>query len=227
MKRIAHRAFKDELYGEFARIGAALASPKRLEILDLLAQRERSVEDLAAELGLSVANASQHLRILAAARLTATRRVGTFVHYRLASPSVFKLFGSLRDLATERLPEVSAAVERHLGSRRNKPAPSPREALRRTRKNEVVLLDVRPPEEFAAGHLPGARSMPLASMSRQDALASLPRRRELVVYCRGPYCVWADEAVDLLTRRGFMARRLLVGPPDWAALGEELESEAS
>lgn len=226
MKKIAHRAFKDELYGEFARLGAALASPKRLEILDLLAQRERSVEDLAAELGLSVANASQHLRILAAARLTATRRRGTFVHYRLASPSVFRLFGTLRDVAAERLPELHAVVERHLGSRRE-PSPSARHVLRRAKKNEVVLLDVRPPEEFAAGHLPSARSMPLASMSRQGAFASLPRRGEIVVYCRGPYCVWADEAVDLLTRRGFTARRLLVGPPDWAALGEELESEAS
>jgi len=218
-----HRAFKDELYGEIARVGGALAGPKRLEMLDLLAQRERSVEDLAGELGLSVANASQHLRVLAAARLVSTRRTGTFVYYRIAGPAVLRLVRTLGDVAEERLPEVGAALARHVGAREIDDT-APRAVARRVKANRALLLDVRPPEEYRAGHIRGARSVPIDSLVRKHGTDDLPREREIVVYCRGPYCVWADEAVALLKRRGFTAKRLRLGAPDWAALGETLET---
>lgn len=223
-----HRRFKDDLYSEFARIGTALASPKRLEMIDLLAQRERSVEDLASEMGLSVANASRHLRILAGARLVATRRVGTFVHYRLAGPRVFSLFRSLRNTASAQLPEVSVIVRRDIGARRNVlPLRSPADIDAHAREKRAIMLDVRPKTEYDAGHLPGALTIPLEAIVRKSALRSLPRHREIIVYCRGPYCVWADEAVEALRRRGFAAHRLLIGAADWAALGGELETSSA
>ena len=225
MRTIDHRSFKDELYAEFARIGAAVSSPKRLEIVDLLAQRERTVEDLAREIGLSVANASRHLRILAGARLLTSRRAGTFVCYRLSSPSVFRLFRSLRDLAAQRLPEVDAIVHRYTGARDGVvDATAPNAVSARVRAGRAFLVDVRPQAEYRAGHFPGARPLPLDAMRRRGALRALPSDREIIVCCRGPYCVWADEAVALLRRRGYKARRLLLGPADWAALGGELEA---
>jgi rhodanese-related sulfurtransferase/DNA-binding transcriptional ArsR family regulator len=228
MNSQSHRRFKDDLYSEFARVGATLASPKRLEIIDLLSQRERSVENLASEMGLSVANASRHLRILAGARLVATRRVGTFVHYRLAGPDVFGLVRSLREAGERRLPEVNAIVRSELGIRDNVvPLRSPEAITAHLRSKRAVLLDVRPRVEYDTGHLPGAISIPVGGIARKSILQSLPRKREIVVYCRGPYCVWADEAVDVLRRRGFTARRLLIGPPDWEALGGELETAST
>jgi rhodanese-related sulfurtransferase/DNA-binding transcriptional ArsR family regulator len=223
MKTIDHRRFKDELYLQFARIGAAVASPKRLEILDLLAQRERSVEDLSREVGLSVANASQHLRVLASARLVAVRRLGTFAYYRLASGGALRLVRVIGDVAEERLPEVKATLQRHLGEREIEEL-SPTAVARRVKSGRALLLDVRPQEEYRAGHIPGARAVPIDALVRRKATDGLPRDREIIVYCRGPYCVWADEAVDVLQRRGFTARRLLLGAPDWAALGEALET---
>jgi rhodanese-related sulfurtransferase/DNA-binding transcriptional ArsR family regulator len=221
MPKIDHRRFKDELYAEFARVAEAVASPKRLEILDLLAQRERNVEDLAREMKLSVANASRHLRILARARIVEMRRAGTFVHYRLASPAVYALLRSVERLAADRLPEVGAVLRRHLAERAMTDL-SPSELRRRLRERRAVLVDVRPESEFAAGHIAGARSMPIERLAK--GTQGLPRDREIVVYCRGTYCVWADEAVELLRRRGFVAHRLSIGPPDWAALGEKLEA---
>jgi rhodanese-related sulfurtransferase/DNA-binding transcriptional ArsR family regulator len=226
MRTIDHRRFKDELYAELGRIGSAVASPRRLEILDLLAQRERTVEDLANEIGLSVANASRHLRVLAAARLVAVRRSGTFAHYRVANRSVLKLLRALGEAAEASLPEVQATLRKHLGPRSLETL-DPAAIVRRVEDDEVVLLDVRPEEEYRAGHIPGARMLPLEMLRQKRVVSTLPRDRELIVYCRGPYCVWADEAVELLRRHGFKARRLLLGAPDWTALGEELETAAS
>ena len=222
MSKVDHRRFKDELYADLERVGRAVGSAKRLELLDLLAQRERSVEDLASELGLSIANTSQHLRALAAARLVEVRRAGTFAHYRLASPSVLRLVRVLGAVAQERLPEVTATLARHLGQRAVDDL-RPDAVARRVRSGRAILLDVRPAPEYRAGHIAGARTLPIAELAHKERTDTLPRDREIIVYCRGPYCVWADEAVAVLHRRGFTAKRLLLGAPDWAVLGEELE----
>ena len=222
MLHLNHRQFKDELYGELARVGSALASPKRLEALDLLAQRERTVEDLAGDLGLSVANASRHLRVLAQARLVEVRRSGTFGHYRLGSPTVLRVLRLIGEVAEERLPEVGATLDRHLGARSVEKT-EPRAIARRLKNGRSLLVDVRPEAEYKAGHIPGARSIPIESLKRKRGAPELPRGKEIVVYCRGPYCVWADEAVEILRHRGFIARRLLLGAPDWALLGGALE----
>lgn len=223
MTKIYHRRFKDDLYAQFGRVSGALASPKRLEMLDLLAQRERSVEDLAREMELSIANASRHLQILLRARLVDVRRAGTFAHYRLASTAVYVLLRGIENVAAERLPEVGAVLERHLAERPIANL-SPAQLLRRMREQRAVLIDVRPEAEFAAGHIAGARSIPIDRLAKRQGVERLPRDREIIVYCRGTYCVWADEAVELLKRRGFAAYRLLLGPADWTALGEKLET---
>jgi rhodanese-related sulfurtransferase/DNA-binding MarR family transcriptional regulator len=221
MPKLDHRRFKDELYSELARVGAALSSPKRLEMLELLAQRERSVEDLGRELGLSVANASKHLKVLAAARLVELRRSGTFVHYRLASVGALQVLRLMGDLAEERLPEVRETLRRYLGARQVQDL-EPAAIARRIRRG-AVLLDVRPEEEYRSGHVSGAKNIPIDLLARKSAHA-LPRDQEIIVYCRGPYCVWADEAVDILRKRGFTAHRLLLGAPDLLAFDESLES---
>ncbi len=223
MAKIDHRRFKDELYRDLARVGAAVASPKRLELLDLLAQRERSVENVAGELGLSIANASQHLRILASAGLVEARRAGTFAYYRVASGGAVRLLRLIGELGLERLPGVKATLERHLGERAVEER-DPDRIVPRVKRGNVVLLDVRPEAEYRAGHIPGARNVPIDALLKKKLTEALPRDREIIVYCRGPYCVWADEAVEVLQRRGFTARRLLFGAPDWAALGRELET---
>ena len=213
----AHRAFKDQLYDQFARIGKALASAHRLEILDLLAQGERSVEDVARETGMSVANASQHLQTLRAAQLVTARRDGIHAFYRLADGQVFRLWQAVRDVGAVRLAEIDRLAIAFLGDRSTLEPVEAAELLERLRQGDVVLLDVRPEEEYRAGHLPGARSVPLATL---DAQASqLPRDREIVAYCRGPYCLFSDEAVALLRARGYAARRLAIGFPDWRAAG--------
>jgi rhodanese-related sulfurtransferase/biotin operon repressor len=217
MDTSAHRAFKDQLYDQFARIGKALASPHRLELLDLLAQGERSVEDVARETGMSVANASQHLQTLRAAQLVTARRDGIHAFYRLADGQVFRLWQAVRDVGAVRLAEIDRLAIAFLGDRSTLEPVEAAELLERLRQGDVVLLDVRPEEEYRAGHLPGARSVPLATL---DAQASqLPRDREIVAYCRGPYCLFSDEAVALLRARGYAARRLAIGFPDWRAAG--------
>jgi rhodanese-related sulfurtransferase len=213
----AKRAFKDELYGQFARIGRALANGHRLEILDLLAQGERGVEELASEAALSVANASQHLQILRAAGLVEARRAGTSVRYRLADAAVVDLWRAMRALGESRLAEIDRLVDAYLNERQALEAVGPDELRHRLDDGDVTLLDVRPPLEYRAGHIPTARSIPIDELAAR--LAELPREQEIVAYCRGPYCVFADEAVALLTERGYRARRLAVGLPDWRALG--------
>lgn len=215
------RRFKDEVFEQFARIGKAVASPKRIELLDVLAQGPRTVEVLAAEAGLSVANASQHLQVLRGARLIEAEKAGLHVTYRLAE-GVEGFYLGLRGLAESRLPEVEATRRAFLAERGALEAVDAEALLARALAGEVTVLDVRPAEEFRAGHLPHARSVPLPEL--EAALAELPPGREVVAYCRGPYCVYAVEAVRRLRERGFVAHRLSAGPPQWRAAGVPLET---
>ncbi|MBI2897942.1 MAG: metalloregulator ArsR/SmtB family transcription factor [Deltaproteobacteria bacterium] len=218
------RQFKDAAYAQLARIGKSLASGPRLEILDLLCQGPRTVEVLAGQVGQSVANTSHHLQVLRSARLVEAERGGVHVTYRLADERVEAFFRALRDLAESRLLEI-AEVTRGFVEARGSMEPVDREVLvDRVRSGAVTVLDVRPPEEYRAGHLPGALSVPLADLERR--LAEIPRDREVVAYCRGPYCVMAVEAVELLRARGFRAIRMEEGVPDWRARGLPVEVAA-
>jgi rhodanese-related sulfurtransferase len=221
MDAMAHREFKDRLFGQFARIGKALSSPRRLEIVDLLAQGERTVEEIAKETSMSVASASQHLQTLKAARMVETRREGIYMHYRLADEDVFQTWQAVRALAESRLSEVDGVVEAYLVDRDALEAVDSSDLLERLRDGSVVVLDVRPEEEYRAGHIPGALSVPVDAL--EAALKTLPRDREVVAYCRGPYCVFSDEAVAFLRVRGYRARRLRQGLPDWRAAGMSVE----
>jgi rhodanese-related sulfurtransferase len=209
------RERKRALFDEFGRIGKALASGRRIELLDLLANGERTVEAVAGELGLSVANTSQHLRILRQARLVTARREGTSIHYRLAGPEVFELW---RTLTGARSAEVERLAAAYLGARDELEPVTRKELARRLEDGDrLVVLDVRPAAEHAAGHLPGAVSIPVGELRRR--LHELPGDREIVAYCRGPYCAFAHEAVALLRQEGFSARRLEDGLPEWQAAG--------
>ena len=214
---MGHRPFKDRLYAEFASIGKALASPHRLELLDLLAQGDRSVDELAQEIGQSLANTSAHLQVLRQARLLEADKRGLKVVYRLAAPEVFQLWRSLRDLGTARLAEIDRLVQTYLADRAKLAAITVAELRRLLEEGQVTLLDVRPVLEYRHGHIPSARSIPVAELERR--LAELPRDREVVAYCRGPYCVFSDEAAELLQRHGFTVRRLEEGFPEWRAAG--------
>jgi len=206
---------KAELYEQFARVGKALASPKRLELLDLLAQGQRSVEDLAeaAEVGLS--SCSAHLQVLHHARVVTTRKDGTRVFYSLASDDVARLYADVRQVAASLLAEVEPARRAYLGD--DVEEVSREELLRRARAGEVTVLDVRPVAEYAAGHIPGAVSIPVSQLG--ERLAELPEGTEIVAYCRGPYCVFAHDAVRLLRAQGRAARRLAGGMPEWRLAG--------
>ncbi len=208
-----HRAFKDLLYEQFARVSKAVANPHRLELLDLLAQRERTVEELAREAGLSVANASQHLQALRRAQLIDVRRDGPYAHYRLADDRVFRLWQVIREIGEERLAEVDRIVQSFLGDRDSLESVDVSTLQQLLHDDEVIVLDVRPVEEYRAGHIPGARSIPVSELERR--LDELPTGREVIAYCRGPYCVFSDEAVSLLRGRGFRAKRMSEGLPDW------------
>jgi rhodanese-related sulfurtransferase/DNA-binding transcriptional ArsR family regulator len=214
------RDFKNRLYGEFARIGKAMASPHRLEMLEVLAQGERTVESLATETGLSVANASRHLQQLRQAQLVLSRRQGLFVHYRLAGSDVARLMLSLRQAGERQLAEVDRVVHDFLGDRDGFEPVTQDELAQRMSSGEIVVLDVRPEQEFAAGHIAGARSMPVADIEAH--LSDLPNDQEYVAYCRGPYCVFADEAVALLHANGRKAQRLSDGYPEWWLAGRPI-----
>lgn len=219
------RPAKTELFDQFARVAGALASGRRAEIVDVLANGERTVEQLSRQVGLSVANTSQHLQILKEAGLVASTREGTRVRYRLASPTVYHFWVALRSLTAERSPGVERLVEAYLGSRDELEPIGRQELMARLRSGEpLVVVDVRPVEEYAAGHLLGARSIPLDEL--ETRLRELPRKREIVAYCRGPYCAFAPEAVRKLRRQGFRARQLVDGLPEWAAAGLAVESAA-
>jgi rhodanese-related sulfurtransferase/DNA-binding transcriptional ArsR family regulator len=218
-----HRGFKDRLYGQFARIGKALASPRRLELLELVAQGERTVDSLATEAGLSLANASQHLQTLREAGLIESRKQGLFVHYQLADESVFALSLALRTVAERRLTDLERVVREHLGDRSDPEPVGLQELLERMGSATVVVLDTRPASEYAAGHIAGALSMPLDELT--ERLRRLPKSKEYVAYCRGPYCVYADRAVEALLKSGRRARRLRAGFPEWKAARFPVESQ--
>lgn len=217
MQKEKKRKFKNLLYEQFARVGKALANGHRLELLDVLAQGERTVESLAEETGMSVASASQHLQVLRAARLVETRRAGVSIYYRLASEQVGTLWLALRGVGEAHLAEIDRLVETFLQDRGQLSPITIAELLEELRAGRVILLDVRPAEEYQAGHLPQAISLPLSAL--EERLVDLPRDREIVAYCRGPYCVFADEAVAILRAQGYQARRLEEGVPDWRRLG--------
>ena len=211
------RHFKTRLYEQFARMGKALANPHRLELLDVLSQGERPVEALAEATAISVANASQHLQILHTARLVETRRAGVSIYYRLASQAVSLLWLSLRACGEEHLAEVDQLVTTFLQDRAAL-CPMTLEELREAMREErIILLDVRPTLEYQAGHLPQASSLPITEL--EERLWELPQDREVVAYCRGPYCIFADEAVTVLHAHGYSARRLQEGVPEWRKLG--------
>lgn len=219
------RAAKVELFDQFARVAGALASGRRAEMVDVLANGERTVEELSRQVGLSIANTSQHLQILKEAGLVASTRDGTRVRYRLASPAVYRFWVALRSLTAERAPGIERLVEAYLGSS-DELEPIGREELmvRLRRREPLVLVDVRPVEEYNSGHLPSARSIPHDELEKR--WRELPRRREIVAYCRGPYCAFAPQAVRILRRHGFRARRLVDGLPEWQAAGLHVESAA-
>ena len=215
------RRFKTSIYEQLARVSKALASPHRVELLELLSQGPRTVEALARMADMTLANTSAHLQVLRGGGLVESTKEGLFVTYRLSDHSVADLLLSTRTVAEVRLAEVSKATRAFLAEN-SQLEPVDEVALRaRVRRGEVTLLDVRPPEEYAAGHIPGAMSVPLPELAKQ--LARLPKRREVVAYCRGPYCVLAIEAVKQLRARGFKAVRLEEGVLEWAALGLPVE----
>ncbi len=223
MEPSAHRDFKNKLYEQFARLVRAFANPHRLELVDLLAQGERTVEELAREAGMSIANTSQHLQALKEARLVDVRRDGTYMYYHLADEGVFKAWQALRVLGESRLAEIEQVVRTYLEERDSMQPVSLADLQALVQDKHVLLLDVRPEVEYRHGHIPGARSIPVAQL--EAYLAKLPKRREIVAYCRGPYCVFADEAVELLQAKGFRARRMELGFPDWQAAGLPVESD--
>jgi rhodanese-related sulfurtransferase/DNA-binding transcriptional ArsR family regulator len=218
------RTTKTALNEQFARVGKALASPRRIELLDLLAQGEHSVETLAAETDMGVTLASSHLQALRRARMVDTRRDGSRIYYRLAGDDVYELLASLRRVAHDRLAEVERIVQDYFGAPGELDPIGRDEFVRRARSGDVVVLDLRPRDEYEAAHIPGAIAIPLDDLERQVAL--LPIDVEIVAYCRGPYCVMAPRAIALLRRHGFRVRRLEDGVGEWRLAGLPLAAGA-
>jgi rhodanese-related sulfurtransferase len=212
---------KREIFANLARIGTALSSPTRIEFLELLAQSERSVEQLAGLTGVTVANTSQHLQKLRLAGLVVGRKEGLYVYYRLAGDEVVALLSALGKVGETYLADVERVVRLYLMQKDDLEAVPAKELLDRARKGLVTVLDVRPREEYAAGHLPGAVNIPIAELEKR--LNDLPKRREVVAYCRGPYCLMSYDAVALLRKKGFKARRLEAGMPEWRQAGLPVE----
>lgn len=215
------RQFKDAIYEQFSRIGKAVSSPKRLEMLDLLCQGEKTVETLSTETGLTLANTSQHLQTLKAARLVDAEKEGLYVKYRLADETVCEFFRSMRVLAENRLAEVDMIKRRFLEGREGMEPVNRDDLLTRVIEGGVTVLDVRPVDEYRTGHIPGALSVPLGHL--KELLSKLPKDQEIVAYCRGPYCVLAVQAVDMLREKGFNAIRLEESVQDWRAMGLPVE----
>jgi rhodanese-related sulfurtransferase len=214
--------FKSAVYEQIARIGKATASPGRLELLDVLTQGPRTVEALAAQIGQSVANTSHHLQVLRRARLVDAEKAGLHVTYRLAEPRVGTFFLQLRTLAQARLAEIEQVSRRYLDERGALEPVDGDELLRRVRVGAVTVIDVRPRDEYVAGHIPGAISLPLADLKKR--VPRLSKRRDIVAYCRGPYCVMALDAVDILRQKGFRAHRMEHGVLEWRARGWRVET---
>jgi len=214
---VGDRAAKDALYDGFAVVARGLASGRRAEIIDVLAQGERSVEDIAGEIGQSVANTSQHLQQLLRAGLVVTRRDGNRVYYSLTSERVSDLWAAVRDVAAAHVAELDRLADAYLGDRAALETVGRAELSKRLRAGDVVVIDVRPTPEYTAGHITGAVSVPIGELTRR--LRDLPKSKRVVAYCRGPYCVYADDAVRTLRKRGYRAARLEDGFPEWAAAG--------
>jgi len=212
---------KTQLYEHVARIGKALASPKRLELIELLAQGEKTVDLLAMQTGMDMRLASAHLRTLREARLVETRREGKFIHYRLSDRDVARLWMNVREVAEEHLVELRLALDQ-MATSPDVLSPESRDSLlAKASRGDIVVIDVRPDAEYAAGHLPHARSMPLSELRKH--LAELPPGKQIVAYCRGPFCLMSDEAVSLLCRRGFTAHKIADGVTEWQASGLPIE----
>ena len=219
---MANRASKQALFDEFARVAKALASGRRAEVVDLLANGERSVESIASEIEMSVANASQHLQVLRRAGLVSSRRQGTSIFYRLASPDVVKLWRTLQGVASDRVAEVERLARAYTGDLNGVELLTKEELAKRLRRNDdLLVLDVRPEEEYAAGHVPGAVSIPIAELRRR--LKELPKNKKIVAYCRGSFCAFAPEAARYLDKKGFRTSVLDSGLPDWKAAGLPIE----
>ena len=215
------RIFKDKVYAELAKITKALANPHRLEIVELLAQGDYSVEQIAIQTNLSVANASQHLQVLKTAQLVDISRNGNFIHYRLANASVFKAWKAFRDLGVERIASVERLVRDFRKSRFQLKSVTIDELISKFKSGKVTVLDVRPETEFNKGHIAKSICIPFDQLAKR--LKELPKRKEIIAYCRGPFCVYADDAVALLNRSGYKAKRLEEGYPDWAIMGLPVE----
>ena len=213
------------MYEQLARIGKAISAPKRLELLDLLCQGPRTVEALAEQAATTVANASQHLQVLRAARLVDAEKKGLFVEYRLAGDDIGRFYVAVRALGEARLAEIDQVAHAYFGQRGALETVDRDELLRRVRAGDVTVLDVRPAEEYRAGHIPGALSMPVGEL--KSRIKQLPKSREIVAYCRGPYCVMAVEAVEFLRKKGFKAHRLEQGVTDWRARGWRVERQGA
>lgn len=225
MYAMNNRSLKDLLYEQVARVGKALASPKRLEMLELLAQGEKAVEAVAAAVAVDIKLASAHLKALKEARLVQSRRDGRRILYRLSGDDVAQLGVTLRQVAEEHLLELRLALQQMMAEPERLAQVGRKELLAQARRGEVIVLDVRPQDEYDTAHLPHARSMPLAELAHR--LAELPRRVEIVAYCRGPFCLMSDEAVALLKQRGFRARKTSDGVSEWRAAGLPLARAAS
>jgi len=210
------------LHEQFARIGRAMASPRRIELLELLCQGERTVESLARATGMGITNTSQHLQVLKSARLVEARREGTRVYHRAADDHVCHFASELGAVARARLLEVERIARDHLDGRDALEPIRREDLLARLARRDVVVVDVRPAEEYRAGHIPGARSIPVSEL--KERLRELPKRREIVAYCRGPYCVMAIDAVELLRKQGFRAQRMEQGVLEWRARGWRVEA---
>ena len=219
---VGDRAAKNSLYDGFVEVAKALANGRRAEIVDLLAQGERPVDDISEEIGHSVANTSHHLRAMARAGLVTARREGTRVYYSLASERVGELWSAMRDVAAEHVAGIDRLAQAYLGGRDGIEEIDRKELAGRIKRGDVLVLDVRGADEYEAGHIAGARSLPIAQLPITELrrrLRGLPKDVDVVAYCRGPYCVFADDAVRKLERRGFRARRLIDGYPEWKRAG--------
>ncbi|HEY2977857.1 MAG TPA: metalloregulator ArsR/SmtB family transcription factor [Burkholderiaceae bacterium] len=212
-----NRDLKDLLYEQVARVGKALASPKRLEILEMLAQGEKAVESVAGEVAIDVKLASAHLKALKTAHLVQSRRDGKRMVYRLSGGDIANLGVALRQVAEEHVLELRLALQRMVAEPDRLVQVGRKELMAQAKRGEVIVLDVRPQQEYDTAHLPYARSLPLAELAHR--LAELPRNTEIVAYCRGPFCLMSDEAVALLKKRGFRARKTMDGISEWQAAG--------